>query len=425
MKRMACIRFLSMLTILFYSTALAQTSQIITQSEMSWAKNAVQQEKTMGAISTPNSVAVLSFNNKSGEDKLNPLQKGMAVMLISDLAKLEQLQVVSRVRMQALLDEMGLGSPGTTDPESIPRVAKLLGAYFIVSGDIMMGSRQNIQINSSVLDVPFEALSHQPAVSEKLDQLSRLEKKVLFNLVEQLQVTLSPAKKVELQAPLSTSTTALLALFLGIDHSDKGQYSQAMRMYKQALIEDPDLKMAKTGIQELEALGENSAEEVVLSGDEPLSPPPVDAEDSSMTTYLGIGLAVVAVGGLALAMSGSGGSDSDTPAPVDPPPVDTTPPTVIPSPDVATTVKCSEGLVTFTFSKSMSVATGEITISPQGFAGGSWSDAQHYVVSWDHAGNNYCTGFNSDLVVVFSGVEDSSGNALSGRSRFAYNVSEN
>ncbi len=426
MKRMALIRLLSMLTILFYSTALAQTGQLITQGERSWAKGAVQQKKTMGAISTPNSIAVLYFNNKSGQDKLNPLQKGMAVMLISDLAKLEQLQVVSRVRMQALLDEMGLAISGISDKENISTVAKLLGAYFVASGDIMKGVNQAIKIDSSVLDVPFESLSHQPAVAGKFEQLSKLEKEILFNIVDQLQITLSPGKKIELQIPLSTSTTALLALFLGIDHSDKGQYTQAKRMYEQALVEDPDLKMAKTGLQELKGLEGDSVEEVAVFADEPLSPPPVGAEDSSLTTtYVGIGLAVAAAGGLALAMSSSGSGGDDTPAPVDPPPVDTTPPTASPSPGVGTTVKCSEGSVTFTFSKSMDLAAGEITISPEGFAGGAWSDIQHYVVSWEHAVNAYCSGFDSDLVVVFSGVRDSSGNALSGRSRFAYNVSAN
>ncbi len=423
MKRMAVIRLLSMLTILVYSTALAQTGQIITQGERSWAKVAVQQKKTIGAISTPNSIAVLYFNNKSGQDKLNPLQKGMAVMLISDLAKLEQLQVVSRVKMQALLDEMGLAVYGIADKENISTVAKLLGAYFVVSGDIMKGANQGIKMDSSVLDVPFESLSHQPAATGKLEQLSKLEKEILFNIIDQLQITLSPAKKIELQIPLSTSTTALQALFLGIDHSDKGQSTQAKRMYEQALVEDPDLKMAMTGLQELKGLGENSVKDVAVSADEPLSPPPVGTEDSSMTTYVGIGLAVAAVGGLALAMSGSSSGGDDAPGPVDPPLVDTTPPTASPSPDIDTSVKCSEGSVTFTFSKSMDLSAGEITISPEGFAGGAWSDTQHYVVSWEHAVSTYCSDFDSDLVVVFSGVQDSSGNALSGRSRFAYNVS--
>lgn len=424
MKGSSFFRFLSMLTILFYSTALAQAGQVITQGERSWAKEAVQQKKTMGAISTPDSIAVLYFNNKSGQDKLNALQKGMAVMLTTDLAKLEQLQVVSRVRVQALLDEMELGGAGVVDEKTAPIVGKLLGAYFVASGDILKGSAQDIAIDSSVLDVPFETLSWQHGVTGTFDQLYNLEKKVLLNIVEQLQITLSPAKRGELLKPLSTSTTALLALFLGIDHSDKGQYAQASRMYEQALVEDPNLKMASSALQELKTMGLSGVEEVVVSGDEPLLPPTTESEDSSMTTYVGIGLAVAAIGGIALALSGSGGSD-DSPAPVEPPPGDTTSPTVSAAPDVHVTVACTEGSIVFTFSESMDQASGQIDITPEGFAGGSWSDGQHYIVSWDHFENDYCSGFDSDLRISFGGLQDSAGNALSGRVSFSYTVSEN
>jgi len=426
MKGSSFFRFLSMLTVLFYSTALAQAGQLITQGERSWAKEAVQQKKTMGAISTPDSVAVLYFNNKSGWDKLNALQKGMAVMLTTDLAKLEQLQVVSRVRMQALLDEMDLGSSGVVDEKTAPIVGKLLGAYFVASGDILKGSGQEIAIDSSVLDVPFETLSWQHGVTGTVDQLYNLEKKVLLNIVEQLQITLSPTERGELLKPLSTSTTALLALFLGIDHSDKEQYAQATRMYEQALIEDPSLKMARRALLELEASGLNGVEEAVVTGDEPLSSPAAESEESSMTTYMGIGLAVVAVGGLALALSSSssGGGD-DSPAPVEPPPGDTTSPTVSAAPDVHVTVACTEGSIAFTFSETMDQDSGQIDMTPEGFAGGNWADGQHYIVSWDHFENDYCSGFDSDLRISFGGLQDSAGNALSGRVSFTYTVSEN
>ena len=73
----------------------------------------------------------------------------------------------------------------------------------------------------------------------------------------------------------------------------------------------------------------------------------------------------------------------------------------------------------------MDQASGQIDISPEGFAGGGWSDEQHYIVSWEHFENNYCSGFGSDLVVTFSGLQDSAGNSLTGRSSFSYTVSEN
>ena len=77
-----------------------------------------------------------------------------------------------------------------------------------------------------------------------------------------MQVTLSPQKKEELEHPLSTSTAALLALFAGIDYSDRGLYLRAANMYKQALLEDPQLVMARDALQELKGMGLVTAEEL-------------------------------------------------------------------------------------------------------------------------------------------------------------------
>ena len=384
----------------------------------------------MGGISTPNSIVVLNYNNKSGLDKLNPLQKGMAVMLTTDLAKVKQLQVVERARMQALLDEMDLGTSGIVDATTAPTVGKLLGAYFVASGDILSGNGQNIKLTSSILDVPFESVATQLTATGELEQLFKLEKKLLFSIVDQLQITLSPAKKAELLQPISTSTTALQALFLGIDYSDKGQYAQAAKMYGQALVEDPDLEMAKSALQELKGMGQSNVENVVAV-DEPLSAPPVEAvEDSSTGTYLGIGLALAAIGGAAFALSGSGSSNNDTPPVVDTPPADTVGPTVSANPENGANVSCPAGNVVFSFSESMSSSAGSVSISPQDFAGGSWSDSQHYVVSWEHSSSStstttssYCDTFTSNLLITFSGLEDTAGNALTGRMQYIYPVS--
>jgi len=418
MKHSVFFRFLSMLTILLYSTALAQTGQVITQGEKSWAKEALQQEKAMGAINNPSSIAVLYFNNKSGQDKLNPLQKGMAVMLITDLAKVEQLQVVERVRMQALLDEMDLGASGMVDAQTAPAVGKLLGAYFVASGDILAGTSQELEVASSLLDVPFETVTQQPTVTGALDQLFKLEKQLLFNIVDQLHITLSPAKKVELQKPLSASTTALLALFLGIDHSDKGQYSQAAKMYEQALVEDPNLQMAKSALQELKGMGLISAEEIVAV-DEPLAAPAVEAGGSSIGTILLVGLGLVAAGGAALALSGSGSSD-DTPAPDTSAPVDSTGPTVSSAPVAGSEVRCTSGSIVFTFSEAMDTGAGRAALSPRDFfsGAGKWNNTQQFEVAWAHSST--CP--TSSISVSFLGVKDSAGNALTGQTSFDYLV---
>lgn len=410
MKNNAIFRFFVMLTILFYCATFAHAGQVITQDQRSWAKKAIQQEKTLEGIKTSNSIAVLYFNNKSGQEKLNRLQKGMAVMLISDLSKVDQIQVVERVRMQALLDEMDLSASGLMDEKTIPKIGQLLGAQYVTSGDILEGKSQAILIDSAVLEVLFETINRQPGATGSLDELFRLEKEILFNILEEMKVSVSPAKQAELEKPMSTSVAALLALFLGIEYSDKSQYLEASKMYEQALVEDPHLDMAKSALQELKGMGLVTVDEVPLN-------PPVESGGSSIGTYLGIGLLAAAAGGVALALSSS--SDNSDNSDTNQSTTNTTAPIGIPSPAAGSTLNCEGGFVTFSFSNSM-IQTGAVVSSPKGFVGTQvWSD-NNYVVSWSN-GSSVCAGLSS-VTFSLSGFMDTSEIELAQPREFSYSV---
>ncbi len=418
MKHTAIFRFLSMLTVLFYSVSLAQAGQVITQAERSWAKDAIKQEANLGAVPSPNSIAVIYFNNKSNLKKLNALQKGMAVMLITDLSKIEEFQVVERVWLQALLDEMDLGASGIMDAKTVPTVGNLLGAYNVVSGDIFAGSTQNIAIDSSILDIPLKNITRQPSVTGALDELFKLEKTVLFNIVDQLKVPISPAKRAELEKPLSASAAALLALFTGINYSDKGQYADAASMYKQALVEDPNLELAQNALQELNAMGLVSVEDAVPVKEAAEEPVAVVEEGGSSTgIIIGLGVALAAGVGAAIALGSSGGgSDSDTASSGD-----QTALTLVANPESGGSVSCTEGSIAFSFSNPMNQSVGQVSISPNGFASGAWSSTQLYSVSWSHS-SSYCASAPSSVSITLSGFQDTGGNALSGASQFSYTV---
>lgn len=422
MKHTAIFRLMAMTTIWFYCTAFTvQAGQVITQQDKTWAKQALQKEKSLDTVPSSNSIAVLYFNNKTGQEKLTPLEKGLAVMLMTDLAKVDQIQVIERVRLQALLDEMNLGVSGLMEGKTAPRVGKLLGAYYVSGGDILEGKIKDLAVDPSLVDVPFATISKQPTASGSLDELFKLEKEILFDIIDQMKVRLSPEKKAELQKPLSLSSAALLALFIGIDHSDKGEYVEAAKMYEQALVEDPNLTMAQNALQELKGMGLISSSEAVASEQPPEIPPGAESGGSSVGTVVGIGLAVAVAAGAAIAIGGSGSDDDNgTSDNTTPDPTDTTPPTVRSfSPDDETTLNCEGGEIVFTFSEAMA-QTGQANVSPNGFATGQAWSGQNYVITWKHD-YDFCQGITS-VIVDLSGFQDSAGNALSGNTSFIWSA---
>jgi TolB-like protein len=79
-------------------------------------------------------LAVLYFDYAGRDPGLEALSKGLAQMLISDLASAEVARVVERDRLQALLTEQKLAQSGKFDPATAARVGKLLGARYLVMG---------------------------------------------------------------------------------------------------------------------------------------------------------------------------------------------------------------------------------------------------------------------------------------------------
>ena len=109
--------------------------QVVTEMEKNWARQALAQEAALDtAQMPPNSLAVLNFTNTTGQPALEPPQKGLAYMLVTDLLQLKKLVVVEREKLRALIEEMDLARTDLVATGSAPRVGRLLGARFLVSG---------------------------------------------------------------------------------------------------------------------------------------------------------------------------------------------------------------------------------------------------------------------------------------------------
>ena len=232
----------------------AWCGQVVTDEIRQWAKRALEQEKNLGTDIGAETVAILYFNNKTGQRELDLLQKGLTLMLITDLSSVEGLQVVERVRLQAITEEMGLDVSGLVGSDSISRVEKLLGARWLVSGDILEKALMPIHIDSKILDVPDTQVLGQPTAEGIREEFFKIEKDLLFKIIESLQIDLTPGEIAMLKKPLTTNITALFDLFKGIHESDRGNYRLAERYYEMALKRDPGITSAAVYLEELRSL---------------------------------------------------------------------------------------------------------------------------------------------------------------------------
>ncbi len=83
-------------------------------------------------------VAVLYFDISSTDPEHQVLKKGIAEMLITDIAADPAITVVERSRLEDVIAELNLQQTNKVDATTAQRVGKLLGAQYLVTGSLTM-----------------------------------------------------------------------------------------------------------------------------------------------------------------------------------------------------------------------------------------------------------------------------------------------
>lgn len=232
----------------------AHGGQLVSPADRLWAKEAVAGEKALSAPAAKNTVAVLYFRNGTGDPALDPMRKGIPLLLLTDLSEVQGLSVVERTRLQALTEETGLGATGLVDPGTAPRVGRLLGARWLVGGEIGREKPSRIDLVSNVADVQAGTAAGKAVAGGEMDRLFEIEKDLLFGLLKTIDVKVTPEEEQRLRKPCTKSATALAALFLGVDAGDRGDLDKAQDYYRKALRIDPGVCIAADALREIESV---------------------------------------------------------------------------------------------------------------------------------------------------------------------------
>ncbi|OIP32554.1 MAG: hypothetical protein AUK27_12920 [Deltaproteobacteria bacterium CG2_30_66_27] len=232
----------------------ADAGQLVSPADREWAKKAVAEEKSISAPAGKNTVAVLYFKNNTGDPSLDPMRKGIPLLLVTDLSSVPGLSVVERTRLQALTEETNLGATGLVEAGTAPRVGKMLGARWLVGGEIGREKPTRVDLASNVADVPAGTTTGKTSAGGEIEQLFEVEKELLFGVLKHLDVTVTPEEEQRLRKPCSKSATALAALFLGVDAGDRGDLDKAEGYYRKALQTDPGVCIATDALKEIETV---------------------------------------------------------------------------------------------------------------------------------------------------------------------------
>jgi TolB-like protein len=232
-------------------------------------------------------VAVLYFDNNSfGKDRadFDGLGKGIADLLITDMASNPTMRIVERDRIQSVLQEQSLTRAGSVDPQTAVRLGKILGAQYMITGGFMSDSKGSLILTSRVINVETSAITNPVKLQAKGDDVLGLIAQLSTRLNGELKLPALPrqtgnaspkqesdsgaTKQAKQPARAATNVaqgrspksqkldvrTALL-YSKALDEQDSGNPKQAADLYRAVLEKFPDFGPAKANLAKVESSG--------------------------------------------------------------------------------------------------------------------------------------------------------------------------
>jgi tetratricopeptide (TPR) repeat protein len=220
-------------------------------------------------------VAVFPLEYQGKDEKFSALGKGLSELMISDLGQVKGLTLVERIRIEALQKELQFGASKYVDQSTAPRLGRLLGAARMVAGSYTVAGNDRLRVDVASWDVPNKTFPEPTSQSDVLDNLFRIEKDIVFGVIKQLGITLTPAEREKIAQMPTRNLQAFLAYSIGLERQDQGDFRGAATYFREAATLDPNFGPAKSKVDETEALASaGGPKETALASARRIDPPP-------------------------------------------------------------------------------------------------------------------------------------------------------
>lgn len=144
-------------------------------------------------------VAVLRYDNNTGDDKYEHLGRALSSMMISDLSVLEDIRLVERERLEELVAELDFQQSAYVDPESAQSLGMILGAQYVVAGAFVTAEPEML-LDTRVAKVETTEIVTTAEVRGESESLFDLQQRLADELVQSFGLVLTEEQQARLRA---------------------------------------------------------------------------------------------------------------------------------------------------------------------------------------------------------------------------------
>jgi serine/threonine protein kinase/predicted Zn-dependent protease len=197
------------------------------------------------------SLAVMYFENNTGDATLDHWEKALSDLLIADLLQSKYIQVLSGDRLFHILKELNLLDDTRYSSEDLKEVGQQAAVRYILRGNLSRAG-DVFRINT----ILQTAETSEPIASETVEGHGE---KSMFSMVDELtrrirssfQLTSSELQS-DLDLPVGTITTGSPEAYKyyseGREYHDQGQFERSIELMEKAIALDPEFAMAYRSI---------------------------------------------------------------------------------------------------------------------------------------------------------------------------------
>jgi TolB-like protein/DNA-binding winged helix-turn-helix (wHTH) protein/Flp pilus assembly protein TadD len=192
------------------------------------------------------SIAVLPLDNLSGDASQNYFADGMTDELITDLAQISALRVISRTSVMVY--------KGARKP--LPQIARELNVDAVVEGTVLRSGDQ-VRITAQLIEASTDKHLWSQSYEGELRDALALQNRVAGAIADQIRINLTPQEKAALKNVKVVNPEAYESYLKGRYFWNKRTadgLKVGLAYFKQAIEEDPKYAQAYSGLADTYAL---------------------------------------------------------------------------------------------------------------------------------------------------------------------------
>jgi TolB-like protein len=199
---------------------------------------------------SPNTIAVIYFVTDNTNEKGKLLREGLLDLLINDLTRAEGLTVADRLSILFIKNHLNIRDAELALPKTAKRFGHILHSRFVIQGALYLENK-TVKIQPVITDIKNGKRIHLSIITGPIKDFFQMEEKLLVLISEYLRPMTD-----ENSVSIKRRDLAIDLFFnycQGLLQEKKGNWSLALKIYRNIVKKEPDMILAKKAVRRMEA----------------------------------------------------------------------------------------------------------------------------------------------------------------------------